>query len=143
MSGPRVTVAITLDGERVELYPGFMRTLRARAANEAIIERAELATRNLDRPTPGWTEHAACIGLPTSLMYPPPGRGTADDALRMCRTRCPVSLSCLRAAARNEHHEHPSFIFGVRGGLTAQHRGIAYMRARKGGGYLNVTGQTA
>lgn len=100
--------------------------MRKRAEAEAWIERAELDAD----PRDGWQARAACIGLPSTLMYPGPFRGAADDALRMCRHVCPVTLSCLHAAARTEHREHPSHIFGVRGGLTAQQRGIAYQRAR-------------
>lgn len=130
MTGNRVSTTVNIEGVPTELYPALMLHARARALTESWRLRAELAARELTPPRPGWATAGACFGLPTSLMFPGPSRGSADDALRMCRTWCPVTLQCLRAAAIAERREHHSHIFGVRGALTAQHRGIAYRAAR-------------
>ena len=67
-----------------------------------------------------WTDHAACLGRPTSWWYPGQGdRFGAEVAVAICRT-CPVRRACLDDALAHELSD--GLRFGIVGGLTADQR---------------------
>ena len=46
---------------------------------------------------PGWTESAACAGMPIETFFPPRGASTAANARAIC-ARCSVRPECLAYA---------------------------------------------
>jgi WhiB family redox-sensing transcriptional regulator len=64
----------------------------------------------------GWREDAACQTADPDLFFPEPGdHVSAARAIAVCET-CPVTDACLRDALATGER------YGIRGGLTSQHR---------------------
>lgn len=62
-----------------------------------------------------WASDAACIGEDPETFYPPPGRGFAETAKRICAT-CPVKEQCLQFALKYKQY------WGVWGGFAEGER---------------------
>jgi WhiB family redox-sensing transcriptional regulator len=82
--------------------------------------RRTLLTRIIGASEP-WRWHAACIGEPIEVFFPPLG-GSSTRARAIC-AGCPVREPCLDEALADETLDH-----GLRAGLTAPER----KRMRKG-----------
>lgn len=63
-----------------------------------------------------WTEHATCRTIGSEVFYPEMGESWTE-ALKVCKTACPVRLQCLDFAMRTELSRPVLHRFGVYGGL--------------------------
>lgn len=72
-------------------------------------------------PREGWREQAECRGAGPTMWYPSDGEVHQTPAFDICHT-CPVRLDCLQDAFESERFQSATFIFGIRGGLSARAR---------------------
>lgn len=74
-----------------------------------------------------WMDQANCIGVDPSVMFPPKGRGTADEAKAIC-AQCDVRAECLEFALAfpQQMDRH-----GVFGGKTVKERTLVRKSRRR------------
>ncbi|MBE7701225.1 WhiB family transcriptional regulator [Oerskovia sp. Sa1BUA8] len=71
-----------------------------------------------------WEEQALCRRFPNESDAWTSGKGGGDDAIEICKTRCPVRQACLDAALREEDMGNLARIATIRGGLRPEERGV-------------------
>lgn len=68
-----------------------------------------------------WTEYATCRTIGSEVFYPEMGESWTE-ALKVCRTACPVRLQCLDFAMRHELDRSAFHRHGVFGAMKPGER---------------------
>lgn len=75
-----------------------------------------------------WAREAACRGVGTDAMYPPPGNTAAVLAAQSVCGDCPVRRACLADALSREGSTGAADRYGIWGGATPQERRDLYLQ---------------